>query len=904
MKKAYIFKYEQSAKRIEFAQELLTKQLKKIGYEVELIALPSSFEQYTRVQGEKFYIGEKSKDSFMKSLLESELLLIHSGEIKPEGFYIQTCPGRLTAVCGADDTGALYGAVELCERIESEGEIPRELAFGDAPAFKLRGPAIGLQLTKLEPPRLTYEYPITPSRFPWFYDKQHWQDVMDMMLRERCNVLYLWSGHPFSSLVKVPDYPYALEVTQEEFEKNKEMFGWLTQECDRRGIWVVLKFYNIHIPLPFAQKHNLELLQSSINPIVEDYTFKSIVEFIKSFPNIGLMVCLGEALRGTQNKTDWFINTIIPAVKEGIKQAGIEKEPPIILRGHDCDPYGAMQKAMKIYSNLYTMWKYNGEGLTTYLPRGEWTKKHQDLSGIGSTHIINVHVLANLEPFRFSAPGFIQKCVKASESLYGANGLHLYPLFFWDWPNSPDKASPRIKQLDRDWVWYKAWMRYAYNPDRNERDEQLYWKKEYAEHFGCSDNTASCILDALENAGQIAPKLLARVGITEGNRQTMTLGMTMSQITNATRHRPNKELYKSVARVGEQPDDYIVNMLSGKPHIGETPYDMIDDILFYAKRAKEKIALAKADKALSGNDEFERICTDIDAINLMVQSYCEKINAAMLILEYKHTMDSKCLGDITLLEKAQTHMYASLCSYRELAALTDETYLYANSMQTPQRKIPFPNGEHYGHWTQCLPEYEKKFANYECHVKQLRQGILPGSNVNESEILPLTGCEFKLLSDDCETYTLNKGEEIFSDCDWKVQNIAPEITGLLGVKFGLGKAIEGGVKIKLELMRDCKVLIGYLNGNGVEWLQLPELETNTHADDRGGLTIVYENAMKVQGCPPINIHAYNYEKGVHELYFGTGGFMIAGVVPSDAKITPRNAGMENEGYDTLDWLYE
>ena len=185
-------------------------------------------------------------------------------------------PGLLTAVTGGTDTGVLYGLTELRERVEKEGHFPHEITFGDAPVFKLRGPCVGLQKTKVEPPRLTYEYPITPGRFPWFYDKALWERFLDMLVDMRCNVLYIWSGHPFSSLVKVADYPEALEVTEEEFALNRETFGWLTRECDRRGIWVVMKFYNIHIPLPFAEAHGLELLQSKISPLVADYTKKSI----------------------------------------------------------------------------------------------------------------------------------------------------------------------------------------------------------------------------------------------------------------------------------------------------------------------------------------------------------------------------------------------------------------------------------------------------------------------------------------------------------------------------------------------------------------------------------------------------------------------------------------------------
>ena len=79
---------------------------------------------------------------------------------------------------------------------------------------------MGLQKTTVEPPRRTYEYPITPDRFSWFYDKPLWEKFLDMLLENRANVLYLWSGHPFSSLQKLERFPEALEVTEEEYQKN------------------------------------------------------------------------------------------------------------------------------------------------------------------------------------------------------------------------------------------------------------------------------------------------------------------------------------------------------------------------------------------------------------------------------------------------------------------------------------------------------------------------------------------------------------------------------------------------------------------------------------------------------------------------------------------------------------
>lgn len=904
MEQITIIKNETCSVRIELGIQRITEALQHAGYAVAEEKMPENFEDYRNIPGKKLYAGVRKQDRFLQWLEENEILIFHTKEPEEEGFYIESCPARLTVISGGSETGALYGCMELKERVERMGEMPAEITFGDAPVFKLRGPAVGLQKTKVEAPRLTYEYPITPGRFPWFYDREMWTKFMDMLLDMRCNVLYIWSGHPFSSLVKVPEYPEALEVTEEEFQQNRELFGWLTKECDRRGIWVVLKFYNIHIPLPFARTHGLELLQSNISPLVADYTRQSIREFIKSFPHIGLMVCLGEALRGTQNKTDWFIDTIIPGVKDGVREAGLAEEPPIILRGHDCDPIGAMEEAKKKYTNLYTMWKYNGESLTTYYPKGNWQKIHQSLSGLGTTHIMNIHILADLEPFQFNAPLYIQKCVQAGQNRYGCNGLHLYPLFYWDWPYTPDKVSPRLLQMDRDHIWFAAWFRYAWNPDREENTEREYWENVFARHYGISRESAEKLLAAQENAAQCAPKLLGRVGITEGNRQTLSLGMSMSQFTNVTRFRPNRELWESVARKGEQPDDYMKKEVNREPHLGETPYDCVEEVSAHAKKA---LALCEAVIKAEGEDreELNRLYTDAQAVYSMTISYCRKIEAAMEILRYKYTMDEKCRGDITFLEKAEQKMAESLEEYKKLAALTQETYLYANSMQTPQRKIPFPNGETYGHWTACLPEYRKELEHFRAHLAELQQGILPTDHAKEVTAEPLKPAPYTLLkSESCETYDLKKGESVFSDCSCKIINLAPELASLTGVRMGLGAAIEEGVTVKLELPQDSYVLVGYMNAKGVEWLQLPDLETNTHADDRGGLTVVYANAMKAEACPPINIHAYRYEKGTHEIYFGTGAFLIAGVIASDTVMKPRNANLAGEGLETLDWLYE
>ncbi|WP_080839022.1 hypothetical protein [Cohnella massiliensis] len=904
MKTVHLSVSETAGKRERFGAELLKRSLQGIGCEVREHG-SWTLAAYRGIPGPKIVVGVRGEHPFLRELEESDVLLYHTDPPGAEGFYLASLPGELIAVAGGGDTGALYGCQELADRIGQAGELPRNLAYGDGPAMKLRGPVVPLQLTKLEPPRQTYEYPITPGRFPWFYDRGMWLAYLDRLFEYRCNVVYVWSGHPFSSLVRLAEYPEALEVTEEEFSLNAETVRWLAEECDRRGIWLVLKFYNIHIPLPFARHHGLDLHQPKPLPLTSDYYIRSISAFIREYPNVGLMVCLGEALQGAVYGVEWFNETILAGVKDGLKSLGRKEPPPIIVRAHAIPAEKVMAEAIPQYPNLFTEAKYNGESLTTYTPRGKWQGVHRHLASLGSVHLFNVHILANLEPFRYGSPDFIQKSVQAAKYRLHANGIHLYPLFFWDWPYSPDKTNPRLKQIDRDWIWFAAWFRYAWNPDRDPKLERSYWIGRLQERYG-SREAGEAILDAYEEAGEIAPKLLRRFGITEGNRQTMSLGMTMSQLVNPARYSPWRELWEDQAPQGERLDVYDEREANGQPHIGETPPDIADAADEHAKRALR--AIRSAERFVErGRDEFGRLASDIEAIAWMTQAYTHKVRAAIRILAYKRlAAEGGFAKHAEALAEAEPDFRRSLEAYRKLAELTERTYLYANSMQTPQRKVPFPDGEKFGHWRDCLPRYEAEYANFAARLRELREGKLPkaiADAAGQAAIAPYRQAAFELLSADAETYTLRKDERLFTDGGVFASFVAEELAGLTGIRFSRERASKEGMRIELELKEPARILIGYFRSGDSQWLQVPSLEVNTHADARGGLAPVIANGLKVFFHPSVNVHAFLYEEGRHALDFGPGAYLVAGVIPAEEPLSPRDADA-SAGVDTLDWLFE
>ena len=496
----------------------------------------------------------------------------HSG--KAEGYQISRNHQKISII-GNDPSGVIYGCVELAERIR-QGKDP---IVDESPQMVMRGTCIGLQKTVYLPGHAVYEYPYTPENFPWFYDKEEWIRYLDMMVENKMNSLYLWNGHPFASLVKLKDYPFALEVDEETFKKNEEIFSFLTHEADRRGIWVIQMFYNIILSKPFADHYGLKTQDRHrpITPLIADYTRKSIAAFIEKYPNVGLLVCLGEAMATIDDDVTWMKETIIPGIKDGLKASGRTDIPPVVLRSHDTDGPLVLKESLPLYPNIYTMSKYTGESLTTYEPGGPWGETHRQLAAAAPVHIDNVHILANLEPWRWSSPAFIQKTVQAMHRVHHSKGLHLYPqASYWDWPYTADKLpnGERLKQLDRDWMWYQAWGRYAWNEQRG--NDKTYWKKELAEYYGIDTIAAGHLLNAYDEAGEIAPKLLRRFGITEGNRQTLLLGMTMGELVNPYKYTIYPGFYESCGPEGEKLIEYIEKECKGQPHVGELPFDIVD----------------------------------------------------------------------------------------------------------------------------------------------------------------------------------------------------------------------------------------------------------------------------------------------------------------------------------------
>jgi hypothetical protein len=793
--------------------------------------------------------------------------------------------GKTWIVTGSDPSGVLYGELELADHVRTAKALPEGIDDIEHPALKLRGTCIGMQKQEITYDDAEYDYPYTRQNFPFFYDKAEWTKYLDMLAEERYNTLYLWNGHPFTSLLKLPKYPEAQELPTAQLDENIAMFKWLTAEADRRGIWVLQGFYNIHLSHTFARAHHLPYHLSAPNEEASAYTRYAISEFVREYPHAGLMMTLGEAL-SPHYGAEWLTQTIIPGVKDGLKEAGITEDLPIVVRDHATDIDAVMKAAPPLYSNIDTMFKWNGESLTWTDVRGPVLDRFKMLAESSNVAIANVHLLSNLEPFRWGDPDFIRQTVTSFQRI-GIGGLHLYPLRYWDWPYAGDKTETPLPQTDRDWIWFAAWGRYAWNPNRYPEKEHAYWATRFAEKYG-SMEAGEKILAAYTLAGPCQPELLPRIGITEGNRQALTLGMTMPQLIDPERFNPAVTLWTGDGPDGERLKDYVTDEVNKQPHHGETPIGVSDETVQASQKALEA-AQAAASFVTKNKDEYARLVNDLHAISLLMQFYNGKTKAAEQVLLYGYDHDAEHL------KRAETFLSDSVDRFRELTAVAGPAYRTATAMETSQRQIPFRGGmNNFPNWQQCLPMYEKELETFRKRMTQLSAGATAVENDENQPEGKLPQVGFTLKPGAGEAFTVEKGAGMFEGTGAVISELAPELAGMKGIRIAPS---EGGT-LRFDLEKPAQILVGFA-GNASKTNSVLDPETEQW-------NLVLLNAVTAAKTPAMAVWAKPLPAGENELDLGNGQYVVLGFIPADLHVAPRVnfAQTENGGATNLDWLFE
>src|SRR5580765_8200163 len=118
-----------AAPRVEFGAETLAEALKAKGH-IPIIThdVPQTLGQRAIIVG-RFAISEIRK----RVIYQDQF-----GRPGREGFHIVAHNDGIITVGGGDDSGALYGCLELAKRIRESGSLPKQIDYSDKPAMRLR----------------------------------------------------------------------------------------------------------------------------------------------------------------------------------------------------------------------------------------------------------------------------------------------------------------------------------------------------------------------------------------------------------------------------------------------------------------------------------------------------------------------------------------------------------------------------------------------------------------------------------------------------------------------------------------------------------------------------------------------------------------------------------------------
>lgn len=419
----------------------------------------------------------------------------------------------------------------------------------------------------------------------------------------------------------------------------------------------------------------------------------------------------------------------------------------------------------------------------------------------------------------------------------------------------------------------------------------MYWQKVLADYYGTDTLTARHILKAYDESGEIAPKLIRRFGITEGNRQCLLLGMKASQLVNPYKYTVYEEFYLSCGPAGEKLIEYVEKEWKHEKHVGELPLDIVDQCVEHGDKAVAAISNL-SDKITKNKDEFERLVNDMECYKEFAYSFKYKVLGAQQVLNYKWSKDVEYLKKaVPLLEKSNEY-------YKKLAERTKDTYLYANSMQTSQRRIPVGgDGGKFKTWEEMIPVYEDELNSLKSNIVKLTS---PDDANSKNEKYPkAVNADVKLISN-YKTVTLTKGAKLFENRDEAIDSLAPELEGLKALVLNRDTTRIVGGKVEFETSKPVKMLVGFFIDDQNKFASPPKLETDATGNEFGQAEALITNAISMSNMPIVNIHAYHLNPGRHVINLPKGIIMVAGFTATDLKI--RDAKL-NGGSNEVDWLF-
>ena len=505
-----------------------------------------------------------------------------------------------------------------------------------------------------------------------FEDMGRWEAYLDLLAENRFNLLDLHGAYNLTTtsfhnllpfFVTVPGY--ARVGSRRNQRENRAALRHLLAYARDRGVDVSLMSYSARV-------------EGLSGAACLDYTKKAVALLLKEVPGLKrLGFRIGESGETPKFYADAYV--------QGLHASG-RTDVQFYTRSWKTNRTALEELAGKVNGRLTVEVKYNGEqlGLPYQAIQGPRNSgySYMDVAGVEKPYELLWQVRANgtMRFWSWAETAFIRRAVR-SFRFGGANGFTLEPESAYfssdpaDFYQRPEDQAVYRYQWQKNWAWYAAWGRLAYNPELPEAELIA----AYRPHFGSFAGQAYA---AVQASGAIVPLALAYrfTGPDQRNMSPETQSGALDTVHDT------KVTPLSFALNTPMDDrsfigihEYVTSRLAGRPDGRMGPLAVAG--LMSARALETRQAVAVADSHLAGGSAWRLLKTDLLAASYLGDYYASRIRGTL------HLDDALRTGSETEFVQAREALKASRQDWSRLAGWLDPVYAPLENPQIGQRKF-------------------------------------------------------------------------------------------------------------------------------------------------------------------------------------------------------------------------
>jgi hypothetical protein len=406
--------------------------------------------------------------------------------VGPEGYRIVRIDiGGAPATCVAarDETGAMYGLLDLAEHVRMRGSLA---GVGET----LSNPRFPFRAVKFNLPWMSYrKHEALQLHQETCRDLKFWRRFLDMMADNRLNVLTLWNLHPFTFLIRPKHFPEACGFSDRELAEWQAFWRSLFRMARERGIEPYLVNWNIFVSPEFARARNVAtysidwqyFVNGDTSDLVRRYTRECVTQVIDEYEDLaGLGISLGEGMGGLtpQEREDWLADTFIAGLKQAKRpvkfihrapfsankgSGGSTDESLPLLTRRAIDRAG---HAAPVWVEMKFNWSHGHSSPRLSLihggkaGEGYWDPKPANYRLAWMVRNEDFFIL------RWGEPGFIRKHIDLNGKdcvggYFVGSECYIPAKNYIDRPDLPGRCA---YAFERQWLFYRLWGRLLYDP--------------------------------------------------------------------------------------------------------------------------------------------------------------------------------------------------------------------------------------------------------------------------------------------------------------------------------------------------------------------------------------------------------------------------------------------------------